>query len=100
MNVVEEDISQRLRLQKIKYINNYFIKGIDQNELLSNKNKTVCTALNYIEHFLTLFFVVTICSSISDFASLIDIPKEIKAIIARTEKFKSVIKKKEQSTMK
>ena len=68
--------------------------------MLSNKNKTVCTTLNYIEHFLTLFFVVTICSFISDFASLTDISKEImgstigsnvREIIARTEKVKSII---------
>ena len=32
-------ISQELRMKKIKKINNYFIKEIDQNELLSNKNK-------------------------------------------------------------
>ena len=56
--MTEEDISQELRLKKIKEINNYFIKEIDQNGLMSNKNKKVCTTLNYIEHFLTLFFPV------------------------------------------
>ena len=32
--------------EKIKEIDNYFIKEIDQNELLSNKNKKVCTTPN------------------------------------------------------
>ena len=38
--MLEEDISQEFRLKKkIKVINNYFIKEINQNELLSNKKK-------------------------------------------------------------
>ena len=45
------------------------MKEIDQNELMSNKNKKVCTTLSYIEQFLTLFFQVTECISISAFAS-------------------------------
>ena len=44
--MTEEDISQQFRLKQIKEINNYFIKEIDQHELLSNKNKKTCTALN------------------------------------------------------
>ena len=92
-------------MKKIKEINNYFIKEIDQNELLSNKNKKICTTLNYIEHFLTLVFAVTVCISISAFASFVDIPKGIMsstialnifAIIARIKKYKSKIKKKKK----
>ena len=70
--MTEAEISQELRLKEITEISNYFIKEINQNELLSNKDKKICTTLNYIEHFLTLFFAVTICISISAFASLID----------------------------
>ena len=33
--------------------------------------------LNYIEHFLNLVFEVNVCVSISTFASLIDISKEL-----------------------
>ena len=51
--MTEKDISQEFRLTKIKEIYNYFIKKVDQNELLSNNIKKVCTTLNYIEHFLT-----------------------------------------------
>ena len=44
--MTEEDISQEFRLEKIKEINNYFIKETDQNQLLSNKNPKVCMTLN------------------------------------------------------
>ena len=46
MNMTDKDISREFRLEKIKEINNYFLKETDQNELLSNKNQKVCTALN------------------------------------------------------
>ena len=61
--------------------------------------------LNYIEHFLILVFAVTVCISISAFASLINIFKgimspatgaSIGAIIARIQKYKSIIKKKKK----
>ena len=48
-------------------------KEIDQNELLSNKNKNICA----IEHFLAFVFAVTFCISISAFASLGNILKGI-----------------------
>ena len=38
----EKNISQ-------EFITNYFIKEINQNELMSKKHKNVCAALNYIE---------------------------------------------------
>ena len=39
--MTEKNISQETRLEKVKEINDYFIKEIDQNELLSNKSKTL-----------------------------------------------------------
>ena len=108
--ITEEDICQEFRSKETKEINNYFIKDIDQKELLSVKNKKVCTTLSYMEHLLTLAFADTICTSISAFASLIDISKGIMsstigsniwAIIAKIKKYKSIIKKKKKrSTMK
>ena len=71
--------------------------------MLSNKNKKVCTTLNYIKHFPTLVIAVTVCIFISTFASLVNISKRIMsytiglniyAIIARIKKYKSIIKKK------
>ena len=77
--------------------------------MLSNKNKKVCTTLNYVEHFLTLIFAVTVCISISAFPSLINISKGIMsykiglnicAIIARIKKYKSIIRKKKKKHYK
>ena len=73
------DVSQEFRRKKMKQINNYFIKEIGQNELLSPKYKQVCLTLDYIEQFLTLVLAVSICISISAFASLIDISKGIRS---------------------
>ena len=67
--------------------------------MLIKKHKKVCTALNYIEHFLILAFTITGCVSISAFASLVDIPIGIMSsvtglktcsIIARIKKCKSI----------
>ena len=104
--MTEKDVSQGFRLKKIKEMNNHFIKEIDQNELLRNKNKKVCTTLNYIEHSLTLFLAVTVCISISGFASSVNISKGIMnftigvnscANIGRIKKYKSIIKKKKKN---
>ena len=43
----EENINQKCRLEKNE-TRNYFIKEINQNELMSEKNKKVCRVLNYI----------------------------------------------------
>ena len=56
------------KIKKVNEIDNFFIKKIDENELMNNKNENVCTTLNYTEHFLTLVFVVNGCISISTFA--------------------------------
>ena len=92
-------------MKKINEINNYFIREIDQNQLLGNKNKRVYATLNYIKHFLTLVFALTVCVSISVFATLVNfstgimsstIGLNICAIIARIKKYKSIIKKKKK----
>ena len=44
---------------------------IKQNELMSRKQRKVCTTLNYIEHYLILASTITGCASISASASLI-----------------------------
>ena len=43
---------------------------------MSEKHKKICTTLSFIEHFLILASIITWCVPISDFASLIGIPKE------------------------
>ena len=70
---------------------------------MSNKYKTVCTSLNYIENFLNLASAITRCISISVFAFLLGIPigiassailLKICATTAGIKKYKSIIKKK------
>ena len=41
INMTEEDISQEFKLKGIKELNNYSVKEINPNELLSNKKKKV-----------------------------------------------------------
>ena len=95
--MAEEDISQDSDCKNIEKIKNYFIKKIDQNELISNKNGKVCMTLIYIEYFLILVFAVIGYILISLVASLVDISMGIMsstigliicAIIARTNNYK------------
>ena len=67
-------MSQEFRLKSIDETKECFLKEINQNELMSSKHRKVCTALNYIEHFLILASTITRCSSISPFCSLVCIP--------------------------
>ena len=96
-NMVEENISQEIRLKSIDETRNYFLQKIKQNELMSRKRKEVCTTLNYIELFLLLASTIT--------ASLLGIPigipsftlgLKICAIAAGIKKHKSIIKKKKK----
>ena len=70
----EENITQEFRLKNVDETRNYFIKEINQNELMSKKHKKVCRVLNYIKHLPVLVSAVTGCVSISAFASLVGIP--------------------------
>ena len=54
--MAEEITSQEFRLKNIDETRNYFIEEIDQNELMSQKHRKVCTTLNYIEHLLAFIF--------------------------------------------
>ena len=98
-------MSEEFRLKNIDETKNYLLEEIKQNQLVSGKHKTVCTSLNYIEHFLILASAFTGCISISTFASLIGIPIGIMSsaiklrICAMTpgiKKYKSIIKKKKK----
>ena len=94
--MAEKNISQ-------EFITNYFIKEINQNELMSKKHKNVCAALNYIEQFLNLASAFTGCISISVFRSSLGIfigvtssavGVNICAITPGIKKYQSIIKKK------
>ena len=72
--MVEENISQELRLRKIEETRNYSLEEIKQNELMSRQHKMVCTTLNYIGHLLLLASSITGYISVSALASLLVIP--------------------------
>ena len=59
--MVEENISQEFRLKVIDETRNYFVREIEQSELIIKNNKKVCTTLNYTEHFLVLISTFTGC---------------------------------------
>ena len=67
-------MTQEFRLKDIDKTRNFFLEEIKRNELMSRKHKKFCTALNYIEYFLTVAFTTTGCISISAFTSVIGIP--------------------------
>ena len=69
--MVEENVSQELRLRNIDERRSYFLEEIQKNELMSRK---ACITLNYIEHFLIWASTITGCISISAFASLHVVP--------------------------
>ena len=62
---------------------NYLIEEINQNELISEKHKMICTTLNYIEHFLVVASTITGYVSISAFASLIGITMQIESSVIK-----------------
>ena len=69
-----ENISQEFRLKNTDETRNYFLKKIEQNELMSKKHKKICTTINNIEQFLILASAMTGCLSISAIASWLGIP--------------------------
>ena len=108
-NLEEKNISQGFRLKNIDETRNYLIEEINQNELMSQNLKKICTTLNYIEHFLILASTINEPVSISAFASLIYIPigitssatgLKICAATAGIKKYKSVIKEKKKKYYK
>ena len=89
-------------MKNIDESRNYFLKEIEENELMSEKHKKVCAALSYTE---TLSSTIAGCTSIFYFPSLTGISIGITssavglktcAITAGIKKYKSIIKKKKK----
>ena len=87
-------------MKNIEETKNYFIKEIDHNILISDKQKKVCMTLNYIEQFLILASAFTGSILIPAFllVILIGIPSfemglKICAITAGIKTYKPIIKK-------
>ena len=92
--------SLEFRLKKIDETRNYLLEEIKHNDLTSEKIKKTYKYFNYVKHLLTL--AITICVSISAFASLVCLPVGITssavgiklcAITAGIKRYKSFIKK-------
>ena len=107
--MIEENISQKFRLEYIDGTRNYFLEETKQHELMSRKHKRVSTTLNYIENFLTLTSTIFGCISIFAFASLLSIligitssaiALKICAITAGTKKYKLIFNKNRKNHKK
>ena len=62
------------RLKRKKYeIRYYLLEEIEHNDLMSEKYKTTCKYLNYVEYLLSLASTVAGCVSISKFALSINV---------------------------
>ena len=101
--MAKENVALDFILKNIDEKINYFLEEIKHNELMSEKHKKVCRALNYFEHFLVFVSELSDCVSISAFASLVGFPVgiassavglKICAITVGIKKFKSIIKEK------
>ena len=89
-------------MKNIDETRNYFVKEIEQNELMSKKHKSVSTIVNCIEHFLVLASAIIECVSVPVFASLFGTPIGISssaiglkvcAITTEIKKYISIVKK-------
>ena len=60
--------SLQIWLKKVDETRNYLLEEIEHNDLINEKT---CKYLNYVKHLLILASVITICFSISAFASLV-----------------------------
>ena len=76
----EGSISQEFRGKNIGETRNYLIEEINQNQLISKKQKKFCRVLNYIEHLIILISTATGCVSISAFASLVVILLKLRVL--------------------
>ena len=63
-----------MRLENVEEIKCYFIEEINQNELMSKKQKRNCAVLNCIENLLVFTSAVIECVFISTFAYLFGFP--------------------------
>ena len=107
--------SLKFRLKKISEAKNYILqewknimindKVIKHNDVMREKHKKGCKALNCLKHFLTFISSVSVCVSNSAFISLVAVPVgitsslvgiKIFAMTAAIKKFKSIMKKKEK----
>ena len=61
-NKVKENIILDFRLKQIDETRNFPLEEIKHNDLMNEKHKNVCRALNYFEHFLVFACAVSLCA--------------------------------------
>ena len=101
--MAKENESLDFRL-KIDETRNYLLDEIKHNDLMSEKQKKVCRALNYFEHFVIFICVLSDFASIYAFASLVSVPVGIASsafglkVCVKTAgiKYKSITTKKKK----
>ena len=86
--MAEENVSQEFRWRKLDKTRNFFIEEIQQNHLISKKQKKVFKVLNYMKHLLILVSDINI-----DIASS-TVELKICLISAGIKKYNSIINKK------
>ena len=72
-NMNEENTTQEFPLKNKDEERNHFIEEMNQNDLINEKHKIICTTLDYIEPWLILVSGITGCVSVSAFTSLVGI---------------------------
>ena len=95
--------------KKIHEKRNYPFNEIKHNDLISEKRKKKCKALNFFEHFLVFASSVSGCVLISAFGSLVGVPVgtassavglKICAVTAGIKKYNLIIQKKRKNMIK
>ena len=71
--MIEENTTQEFPLKNKDEERNHFIEEMNQNDLINEKHKIICTTSDYIEPWLILVSGITGCVSVSAFASLVGI---------------------------
>ena len=98
-----EEVSLKFGLRKIDNTRNYLLDEIKYNDLMSDKQKKTHKCLTFVENLLIISSQLPGCVSISAFVSFFCLPvgitcsvivTNICAVTARTNKYKSIIKKK------
>ena len=97
-------------LKRIDETRSYLLEETKHNDLMIEKYKKVCRALNYFEHYLIFVFAIYGCLCISAFASLVGIPIGITvigissavrlnvwAVTIGIKRYKSIVKKKRRN---
>ena len=82
-SMAEENINLEFWLKNMYKARSYFLEEIEQNELMSKKQKKVFATPNYVKNFIISASAVTWCILISVFASLVGIPIGITSSEAR-----------------